>query len=223
MQSAVLKGTQSGYEVILDESSSLEQINIDLKNLLNRLSENNLKKSENIKLNIRIGNRLFSQEQKNIIIDNINSYHGLSVGHFISNVLTKEDAKDKFKQKYIEPMSKTIRNGQEVNVDGDVLFFGTVHEGGKLFASGNIYNMGNVKGIIQAGYPDNEDKLIIGNLHNAQQVRVGEQYDIVSDNPIDDEENTVVYVNDLHLLSYGKINDLKEINPKFFNRIGGII
>ncbi|WP_225362880.1 hypothetical protein [Apilactobacillus micheneri] len=64
MQSAVLKGTQSGYEVILDESSSLEQINIDLKNLLNRLSENNLKKSENIKLNIRIGNRLFSQEQK---------------------------------------------------------------------------------------------------------------------------------------------------------------
>ncbi|WP_225362879.1 septum site-determining protein MinC [Apilactobacillus micheneri] len=120
-------------------------------------------------------------------------------------------------------MSKTIRNGQEVNVDGDVLFFGTVHEGGKLFASGNIYNMGNVKGIIQAGYPDNEDKLIIGNLHNAQQVRVGEQYDIVSDNPIDDEENTVVYVNDLHLLSYGKINDLKEINPKFFNRIGGII
>ncbi|TPR18526.1 cell division inhibitor [Apilactobacillus micheneri] len=223
MQSAVLKGTQSGYEVILDESSSLEQINIDLKNLLNRLSENNLKKSENIKLNIRIGNRLFSQEQKNIIIDNINSYHGLSVGHFISNVLTKEDAKAKFKQKYIEPMSKTIRNGQEVNVDGDVLFFGTVHEGGKLFASGNIYNMGNVKGIIQAGYPDNEDKLIIGNLHNAQQVRVGEQYDIVSDNPIDDEENTVVYVNDLHLLSYGKINDLKEINPKFFNRIGGII
>ncbi|GAA6237559.1 septum site-determining protein MinC [Apilactobacillus micheneri] len=223
MQSAVLKGTQSGYEVILDESSSLEQINIDLKNMLNRLSENNLKKSENIKLNIRIGNRLFSQEQKNIIIDNINSYHGLSVGHFISNVLTKEDAKAKFKQKYIEPMSKTIRNGQEVNVDGDVLFFGTVHEGGKLFASGNIYNMGNVKGIIQAGYPDNEDKLIIGNLHNAQQVRVGEQYDIVSDNPIDDEENTVVYVNDLHLLSYGKINDLKEINPKFFNRIGGII
>lgn len=223
MQSAVLKGTQSGYEVILDESSSLEQINTDLKNLLNRLGENNLKKSENIKLNIRIGNRLFSQEQKNIMIDSINSYHGLSVGHFISNVLTKEDAKAKFKQKYIEPMSKTIRNGQEVNVDGDVLFFGTVHEGGKLFASGNIYNMGNVNGIIQAGYPDNEDKLIIGNLHNAQQVRVGEQYDIVSDNPIDDEESTVIYVNDLHLLSYGKINDLKEINPKFFNRIGGII
>lgn len=223
MQSAVLKGTQSGYEIILDESSSLDQINIDLNNLLNRLSENNLKKSENIKLNIRIGNRLFSQEQKNTIMNNINSYRGLSVGHFISNVLTKEDAKAKFKQKYIEPMSKTIRNGQEVNIDGDVLFFGTVHEGGKLFASGNIYNMGNVNGIIQAGYPDNEDKLIIGNLHNAQQVRVGEQYDIVSDNPIDDKENTVIYVNDLHLLSYGRINDLKEINPKFFNRIGGII
>ncbi|WP_105957167.1 septum site-determining protein MinC [Apilactobacillus quenuiae] len=223
MQSAVLKGTQSGYEVILNESSSLEQINIDLKNLLNRLSESNLKKSEDIKLNIRIGNRLFSQEQKNTIMENINSYHGLSVGHFMSNVLTKEDAEAKFKQKYIEPMSKTIRNGQEVNIDGDVLFFGNVHEGGKLFASGNIYNMGNIKGIVQAGYPDNEDKLIIGNLHNAQQVRVGEQYDIVSDNPINNKESTVVYVNDLHLLSYGKINELKEINPKFFNRIGGII
>ncbi|UQS85177.1 cell division inhibitor [Apilactobacillus apisilvae] len=223
MQSVVLKGTQSGYEIILDESSSFNKINDDLSSLLDRLSQENINNSEDVKLNVQLGNRLFSEKQEETIEMNVAKHHGIKIGQFLSNVLTKEDAKQQFMQKYIEPISKTIRNGQEVYVDGDILFFGTIHEGGKLISSGNIYNMGDIRGIVQSGYPDSEDKLIIGNLHNAQQVRVGEQYDIVSDNPIKDSENTVVYVNDLHLLSYGKINELKGINPKFFNRIGGII
>jgi septum site-determining protein MinC len=65
--------------------------------------------------------------------------------------------------------------------------------------------------------------MIIGDVHNAQQVRIGEQYEILDDTNQKITENSVVYVNDLHVLDYGKVEDLKQINPKFFNQIGGVI
>ncbi|GAA6114277.1 septum site-determining protein MinC [Apilactobacillus apinorum] len=222
MQSVVLKGTKDGYELILKETASIREILVDLKQLLEDLSEESKKSSNKLSLNVQLGNRLMSDSAKNDIIKLVDEFDNLEIGSFLTNVITKEESQKIMAQNNVDVMSRTIRNGQEVNVEGDVLFFGKIHEGGKLFATGNIYNMGIVEGIVQAGFPDDESKLIIGNLHTAQQVRVGEQYDIVSDKPIEDSEKTVVYVNDLHVLSYGKIKNLKEINPKFFNRIGGI-
>ncbi|CAI2650078.1 septum site-determining protein MinC [Apilactobacillus apinorum] len=222
MQSVVLKGTKDGYELILKETASIRDILVDLKQLLEDLSEESKKSSNKLSLNVQLGNRLMSDIAKNDIIKLVDEFDNLEIGSFLTNVITKEESQKIMAKNNVDVMSRTIRNGQEVNVEGDVLFFGKIHEGGKLFATGNIYNMGIVEGIVQAGFPDDESKLIIGNLHTAQQVRVGEQYDIVSDKPIEDSEKTVVYVNDLHVLSYGKIKNLKEINPKFFNRIGGI-
>ena len=222
MQSVVLKGTKDGYELILKETASIREILVDLKQLLEDLSEESKKSSNKLSLNVQLGNRLMSDIAKNDIIKLVDEFDNLEIGSFLTNVITKEESQKIMAKNNVDVMSRTIRNGQEVNVEGDVLFFGKIHEGGKLFATGNIYNMGIVEGIVQAGFPDDESKLIIGNLHTAQQVRVGEQYDIVSDKPIEDSEKTVVYVNDLHVLSYGKIKNLKEINPKFFNRIGGI-
>lgn len=222
MQSVVLKGIQAGYELIIKENASIREILVDLKQLLDGLSEKNSNSDEILQLNVQMGNRIMSEDDKNDIIKLVNEHDNLSISSFLSNVITKEESKKIMAERNVEVMSRVIRNGQEVNVDGDVLFFGKIHEGGKLFATGNIFNMGTIEGIVQAGFPDNENKLIIGNLHTAQQVRVGEQYDIVDDRPIEDSAKTVIYVNDLHVLSYGKINNLKEINPKFFNRIGGI-
>ncbi|WP_220730103.1 septum site-determining protein MinC [Apilactobacillus zhangqiuensis] len=222
MQSVVLKGTKDGYELILKETASIREILVDLKQLLEGLGEESEKGKSQLHLNVQMGNRLMSEEDKNDIIKLVDDYKNLVIDNFLSNVITKGESAKIMAQNNVDVMSRVIRNGQEVNVDGDVLFFGKIHEGGKLIATGNVFNMGVIEGIVQAGFPDDESKLIIGNLHTAQQVRVGEQYDIVADRPIEDSEKTVVYVNDLHVLSYGKIKNLKEINPKFFNRIGGI-
>jgi septum site-determining protein MinC len=223
MQSVVLKGTNSGYELILEENASIREILTDLSQLLAKLVQQIGSNDEkNITLNIQMGNRLLSKETKESIISLVDKYDGLVVGNFLSNIITKEESARQLAEQNVEVMSRTIRNGQEVKVKGDVLFFGTIHEGGKLLATGNIFNMGTIGGIVQSGFPDDESKLIIGDLHTAQQVRIAEQYDIVDDKPVDDSNQTVIYVNDLHVLSYGKMKNLKEINPKFFNRIGGI-
>ncbi len=138
-------------------------------------------------------------------------------------MITKEESNRIIEQSSVHIVDKVIRNGQEEHIQGDVLFLGTVHEGGKLFVGGNIFVLGNVEGIIQAGAPDLEDKMIIGDVHNAQQVRIGEQFEILADSKHEMNSGTVIYVNDLHVLDYGKVEDLKQINPKFYNQIGGVI
>lgn len=135
--------------------------------------------------------------------------------------MTVADAYFLKERENVHLISRTIRNGQEIQLKGDILFLGTIHEGGKLITTGNIFSIGNVAGILHAGFPNSEEKLILGDLHNAQQVRVGEQFDVIDDEKLEEDVQTIAYVNDLHVLTYGSLNELKQINPKLYNRIGG--
>ncbi|MCK8607348.1 septum site-determining protein MinC [Apilactobacillus ozensis] len=223
MHSAVLKGNKNGYEIVINDKSSIKDILHELTILLGELSHNKALKSAKLFINVNSGLRLLSTDEKNKIRDLANSYENLSIDKFISKTVTIDKAEQMVKDNTIATLDKVIRNGQDVFIDGDVLFFGKIHNGGKLVASGNIYLMGNSEGILQAGFPNDENKLIIGNVSTSQQVRVGEQFEVIADNQnVPELSDTVIYVNDLHVLSYGKINNLKQINPKFFNKIGGI-
>ncbi|MCK8624692.1 septum site-determining protein MinC [Apilactobacillus xinyiensis] len=223
MQSAVLKGNKNGYEIVINDKASMTEVFQKLTILFGELSHNKALKSAKLLINVNSGLRLLSEEDKNKIRKLANSYKNLLIGKFVSKIVTLEEAHKMVKEHSIETLDTVIRNGQDVFVDGDVLFLGKIHNGGKLVATGNIYLMGESKGILQAGFPNNEDKLIFGNVYFSQQVRVGEQFEVIADSQkVLNISNSVVYVNDLHVLSYGKVDNLKQINPKFFNRIGGI-
>lgn len=221
---AVLKGTNDGYEIILDDQSDLGEALAGLRRLLENLRDQAASGvSQAISFDIQTGRRLLAAEDRSKIETIFSDFSSFSVHKVTSDVITKEESNRILEQESVHVIDQIIRNGQEIHIQGDVLFLGKIHEGGKLFVGGNIYVLGDVHGIIQSGYPDLEDKMIIGDVHNAQQVRIGEQYEILDDTNTKISENTVVYVNDLHVLDYGKVESLKQINPKFFNRIGGVI
>ncbi len=224
-EAAVLKGSNDGYEIILSDRAAYDDIFISLVKLLDNLKTQTAStKPQKIAFEITTGSRLFNSDERSEIEKVFANYPDFSIHRINSDVVTKEESKRIIEQQTVHILDKTIRNGQVETVTGDVLFLGNVHEGGKLFVSGNLFVLGQVDGIIQAGYPNMEDKLIIGDVHNAQQVRIGEQFEILDDSPKSDKinESTVSYVNDLHLLDYGEVEDLNEINPKFFNQIGGV-
>ena len=223
MRPVTLKGTQSGYELIFDQSAGIREIYANLKTLLNQLSRSSSSIKTTIGFQILTGNRLLSNQEVEMVKQIFSHYPQFAISKITADVVTISDAYQVKEQDNVHVISKTIRNGQRVRMHGDVLFLGNLHKGGKLYTSGNIYLMGTIEGIVHAGFPSSEDKLIIGDLHNAQQVRIGEQFDVVADRQIPASEQTVAYVNDLHVLSYGKIAKLRYINPKFYNRIGGIM
>ncbi|WP_143463308.1 septum site-determining protein MinC [Levilactobacillus enshiensis] len=222
MQAAVLRGTQNGYDLVLKQSASLDQILVDLKALLENLKVDPQVMDTKVSLDVLTEDRILTADEKTKIEQLVAGYPRFEIHKIAANVITVADAIQLRERENVHLLSKVIRNGQEVVMQGDVLFLGTIHEGGKLRTSGNIFSMGNVAGILQAGYPDDESKLIMGNLQTAQQVRIAEQFDIVEPAQVTDSRQTIAYVNDLHVLSYGKLEQLKKINPKLYNQIGGI-
>lgn len=221
---AVLKGTKDGYEIILDENAYVQDIYSSLRKLLDNLKTQTASTDpQTIAFDIYTGMRLWPAEDRSEIEKIFSDYELFSVHKITADVITKAESNRILEQSSVHIVDRVIRNGQEVHIEGDVLFLGTVHEGGKLLVTGNIFVLGNVEGIIQAGAPDFEDKMIIGDVHSAQQVRIGEQFEILADSKHQMDSRTVVYVNDLHVLDYGRVEDLKQINPKFYNQIGGVI
>lgn len=222
MQAAVLRGTQNGYDLVLKQSASIEQILVDLKELLENLKADPQVQAAKVALDVLTEDRLLTADEKQQIEQLVSHYPHFEIHKIAANVMTIDDAVALRERENVHLLSKVIRNGQEVTMQGDVLFLGTIHEGGKLQTTGNIFSMGHVAGILQAGYPDDESKLIMGDLQAAQQVRIAEQFTIVEAEQLAGSAQTIAYVNDLHVLSYGQLDQLKKINPKLYNRIGGI-
>ena len=223
MKPVILKGTQNGYELMLNQSAGINAIYSKLNALLTKLDHRGASVSRTIDFNVLTGNRLFTKDDIAKLKQIFNQFPNFVINKIISNVITIADSYHIKEHDSVHVMDRTIRNGQDYRMHGDVLFLGNIHKGGKLYTDGNIYSMGNVEGIVHAGFPDSENKLIVGDLHNAQQVRIGEQFDVVADRQISTSYQTIAYVNDLHVLSYGKMNDLKHINPRLYNRIGGML
>ena len=222
MQAAVLRGTQDGYDLVIKQSASLDQVMVDLKTLLENLKADAQAPTERVSLDVLTEDRILTPEEKHRIEQLVGQYPRFEIHKITANVMTIADALQLKERENVHLLSKVIRNGQDVQMQGDVLFLGTIHEGGKLCTTGNIFSMGNVTGILQAGYPDDESKLVMGNLQTAQQVRIAEPVDIVEQGELAASQQTFAYVNDLHVLSYGNLNQLKKINPKLYNQIGGI-
>lgn len=225
MKSVVLKGTQNGFQIILDDSGSFEDIENEFEGLLNHLiNGKDYDEKKGMSFDILTGNRALSVTQKQVLREIVKKYHNLTINGFSADVMSNDEAYHLRDENRVTIVDQIIRNGQDLRVKGDVLFLGKIHEGGKLVTNGNLFCMGDVEGIIQVGFPVDESKLAIGNFHNAQQVRIGEQIEIIADkhDEIADDVRTVLYVNDLHSITYSNLDNIKEISPKFFSRIGGM-
>ncbi|WP_252898383.1 hypothetical protein [Apilactobacillus ozensis] len=123
MHSAVLKGNKNGYEIVINDKSSIKDILHELTILLGELSHNKALKSAKLFINVNSGLRLLSTDEKNKIRDLANSYENLSIDKFISKTVTIDKAEQMIKDNTINTLDKVIRNGQDVFIDGDVLFF----------------------------------------------------------------------------------------------------
>lgn len=218
-----LKGHKDGYELVLHSEAAFSQIINDLKELLSKLYADNSKfDAEKVEFDIKTTTRLLSAEQKKKIEEIFVDYPLFNIHRIKSDVILKDEAVELIEKNTIHPNADIIRNGQVKTIEGDVLFMGTIHEGGILQATGNVYLFGNVEGIISAGYPDNDSAVIVGNLSAAQQVRIADLVTIFEDDNRSDSFKPVVYVNDLHELAYLQLEELKKLRPKIYTKIGGL-
>lgn len=78
---------------------------------------------------------------------------------------------------------RTLRSGNVVRFDGDVLVFGDVNPGGQVIATGNIVVLGALKGVAHAGAAGDEDGFILAFQLRPTQLRIARRIAIAPERP----------------------------------------
>ena len=115
-----------------------------------------------------------SKEQINELIDIIRCKYHL-------NVIDKIDERDKGEESTFsgihEGMTKflntTVRSGQVIEYDGNIVIIGDVNPGGLVKAKGNIIVLGSLKGVAHAGIEGNQEAVVAAYDLQPMQLRIG--------------------------------------------------
>lgn len=81
-------------------------------------------------------------------------------------------------------ITNTIRSGQLVEFDGNIVIIGDVNPGGELSAKGNIVVLGTLRGMAYAGNDGNEDAIVVAFKLNPTQLRIAH---LITRKPDEDE------------------------------------
>jgi len=86
-------------------------------------------------------------------------------------------------KKSLKIINKTVRSGQRIEYDGDVLVIGDVNPDAYIVASGNVIVMGTLRGIVHAGANGDETAVVMALKLIPQQLRIGSFFTRSPDNP----------------------------------------
>ncbi|MFG6118976.1 septum site-determining protein MinC [Thalassobacillus sp. B23F22_16] len=182
-QLITVKGTRDGLILKIDDHCAYQDV---LNELKEKLSVNDLIEDDRlITVNLQLGNRYVTREQKDELKEEVRKSQNLVVGKVESNVITKEEAAEWKKHAQVKPLVKVVRSGQVINVEGDLLLIGDVNPGGKIMASGNIFVMGSLRGIAHAGVDGDSHAVIAASFMQPTQLRIA---DAISRAPDQDAE-----------------------------------
>lgn len=224
MQAVVLKGYNNGYELILEPTASFTEIKVELSNLMEKLhNDETADRTKKYSFNINTGMILYTAQQKQALENIFANYPRFSIHKIQSSVIEKQEAQEIVDSTTVHVNGDIIRNGQDKLVQGDLLFLGTLHEGGILRATGSIFVLGTANGVLCAGHENNTSAVLAGNLKNAQQLRIADLVDIVNEDKkiSETDQMSALFVNDLHTLALTRIEHLKTTRPKLFIKAGG--
>jgi septum site-determining protein MinC len=116
-----------------------------------------------------------NDEEEKILEDILKKYNTKIMGYRSSQGNEKREMRslDEIKEKKsLMIINKTLRGGQRIEHDGDVLIIGNVNPNAYIVASGNIIVMGTLRGIIHAGANGDETAVVMGLRLKPQQIRI---------------------------------------------------
>ncbi|WP_305852470.1 septum site-determining protein MinC [Gracilibacillus caseinilyticus] len=179
----MIKGTRDGLTLSMNDRCSWEELLNELDNILT----NKYMAADEplITVKIELGNRYITDQQEQLLREIIRKHNKLVVDHIESNVILKKDALKWKDETDIKLYNKIIRSGQVLEVHGDLLLIGDVNPGGKVIATGNIFIIGNLRGIAHAGVNGNREAVVAASYMAPSQLRIAE---VISRSPDTDTE-----------------------------------
>lgn len=209
-QIITIKGTKEGLIFSIDDTCSFQDIVSELEKVL--LTTPSEVDTDNIvSVILKFGYRFVTDEQKAIINSLIERDNRFIVHRYDSEVIGKKQAEELLDRSEVKAVTQIVRSGQVVEVTGDLLLIGDVNPGGQVKATGNIYILGNLRGIAHAGVDGNEEAVIAASYMNPSQLRIASFISRAPDYESDgvymecgylDKENNKIVIDRLQVLPY---------------------
>jgi septum site-determining protein MinC len=174
-ESVVFKGYKAGLTLIIPENGPFEKYLLDLKN--------NLEQSQDFfkdaKVFLKIGERVLGDGEQAELVRLIEQYglnfQGFQTGTDSKSIKRKSSPvlateNDPFVSTIT--VKKTVRSGQRVSFEGNLVIIGDVNPGAELAATGDIIVLGKLRGIAHAGAQGDISAQIIAFQLQPVQIRI---------------------------------------------------
>ncbi|MCP8967318.1 septum site-determining protein MinC [Ectobacillus ponti] len=218
----VIKGTKEGLTLHLDDTCSFEEV---LRELDEKLSTHLYDGGDRplLEVQVKVGNRYLTAEQEEQLRTLVRAKKNLVVDVIESNVITREQALHWKRETEIVPITKMVRSGQVLQVDGDLLLLGDVNPGGTIMAGGNIFVMGALRGVAHAGCYGDRQAVIAASLMNPLQLRISDVMNRTPDYKGAGQAMECAYIDEQDRIVVDRIQHLTHLRPNLMRLERGII
>lgn len=168
-----IKGTKDGLVFFMDDTCSFEELLADLREKIEH-SHQQILSGPLIRVSIKLGKRYCTHEQQEELTKIIRQKGNLVIHLVEADVITREEAFAERLKSSFQVQVHTIRSGQVLEMEGDVLLLGDVNPGGTIRSTGSIYVLGHLRGYAHAGFSGDTESIIAAAVMNPTQLRIGE-------------------------------------------------
>lgn len=185
-ENVVLKGGKNGVNVILGESMPFH---IVLGDVVDKFSESkSFFKKGNYNLEFS-GRNLMPGEKLQLekTICELLEECELTISYRDAAAVPTKVFRD-IKEGYTKFHEGTLRSGQLIESEGNLVIIGDANPGSEIAAAGNVVVMGAIRGIVHAGCTGNRDAFVVALNLEPTQIRIA---DIIT-RPPDGEVRTVI-------------------------------
>lgn len=214
-----IKGTKEGLVLRLDDQCAFADL---VEELGHKVSEGGI--DGKVEVQLHLGNRYCTQEQKNELIDVVQKTDKMLVSKIQSDVLSVEESNQKILQHKCDTYVGIVRSGQIVRSTGDIIVIGDVNPNGRVEAGGNIYVLGKLKGIVHAGINGNIDAVIMASHFAPTHVLIADYVEVMSNEQqfvTKHKDQLCAFLDGNGVISYSTIQNVRKLRPSFTTFKGG--
>ncbi|MDA5109002.1 septum site-determining protein MinC [Brevibacillus sp. LEMMJ03] len=207
-----IKGTKDGLVFFMDDACSFDELLADLREKIEH-SHQQILSGPLIRVSIKLGKRYCSPEQQEQLTQIIRQKGNLVIHTIEADVITKEEAFAERLKSTFSVQVHTVRAGQVLEFDGDLLLLGDVNPGGIVRTTGSIYVLGHLRGYAHAGINGDTQVIIAAAVMNPTQLRIAEVISRPGEEWAKNGGTEFAYLEDGTML-VAKMNYLPRIRPE---------
>ena len=164
-----IRGIRNGLLFVLAEDATIAELAEELERLLQGSERESVGETAGVTAYVDPGARLLTEDESDLLCGILTDKGNLVVKGLTGPPAAPEES---VRQPYIH--KGTVRSGQVIEHDGDVVVLGDVNAGGRVIAAGDVVVMGHLRGFAHAGAAGDAAAVVAAVYFEPLQVSIGD-------------------------------------------------